>query len=566
MVKKWVVGVWTAILVIALAAGCGNTGGTSSGNSSNSGASPGNEATEPEQTKPEQAENGTPAEKPTITVAILDIHKVAPSEGTHEDNRWTRWINDNGPVNVKFVSIPWGEQREKYTTMFASGDAPDLIQTISRQFIDQLIDQKLLMPVDDLVQNASTTYKETLAEYPQLEKVLRKSDGNMYELGSVYGVGFNQILLIRDDWLANLNLDVPQTMEQLYEAAKAFTEQDPDGNGQDDTIGINLSFIGKSNVRWAFEDVDWVARDGNMVRAWDEMSESTAFMERLYADGLVDKDFLTDTSGAKAEQDWLTGKLGIYFIGGANGNGGFEKVNSFRRNNPEGSFIPIAFPESPSGQFGLWSVPFQAYTAINANAAHPEAVMQYVDFINRDDTARTLKYGLEGEHWNMGGNGCPVAIDTDKNAQELGYTALYYDWLYSGIKFGKCNEFVNTLDPSDPGNEPFIRLQEQVHEAYGKADQLAPGVTNQAYFPKLPDDLQVTVNNVQKPISDMMDKAIVDSNYSVEQAIADAKNLWDRSGGGKVEQFYQSWYAENKDNLITTKDVYDIYASQRSMN
>lgn len=556
MVRKRYAGLLSAMLVFALLIGCSNNGTKNTETQT-----PAAENSP----KPTSSESAPPAEKPTITVAILDIQKVAPEEGTHEENRWTKWINENGPVNVKFVSIPWGEQKEKYTTMFASGDAPDLIQTVNRQFINQLIDQKLVMPLDDLVQNASTTYKSILAEYPQLDKVVRKSDGKMYEFGSVYGVSFNQIMLIRDDWLKNLGLSVPQTMDELYEVAKAFTEKDPDGNGAKDTLGINLSFIGKANLKWAFEDVEWVGRDGKMVKAWDEKSEATAFFKKLYAEGLVDKDFLTDTSGAKAEQDWLTGKLGIYFLSGANGNAGLEKIKSFKTNNPEGSFIPITFPASPSGQFGLWTVPFQAYTAVNAKAKNPEAVMQYVDFINQDDTSSTLKYGIEGENWNRGANGCPVAIDADKNALQLGYSALYYDWLYSGIKFGKCKEFVSTLDPADPNNKAFIDMQAQVDEAYGRADLPAPGVTNDAYLPKLPDDLQLIVSNVTKPISDMMDKAIVDSKYSVEQAMTDAKDLWNKSGGEKIEQFYQDWYAANTDTLITTQDVFEIYQSQINM-
>ena len=44
--------------------------------------------------------------------------------------------------------------------------------------------------------------------------------------------------MIRKDWLAKLGLKEPQTVDDLYTIAKAFTEQDPDGNGKKDTYGL----------------------------------------------------------------------------------------------------------------------------------------------------------------------------------------------------------------------------------------------------------------------------------------------------------------------------------------
>lgn len=44
-------------------------------------------------------------------------------------------------------------------------------------------------------------------------------------------VAMAMMMFIRQDWLDNLNLEIPTTMEELKAVAKAFTEQDPDGNG-----------------------------------------------------------------------------------------------------------------------------------------------------------------------------------------------------------------------------------------------------------------------------------------------------------------------------------------------
>ena len=43
---------------------------------------------------------------------------------------------------------------------------------------------------------------------------------------------------IRQDWLDKLGLEPPKNLEELKKVARAFIEQDPDGNGKKDTMGI----------------------------------------------------------------------------------------------------------------------------------------------------------------------------------------------------------------------------------------------------------------------------------------------------------------------------------------
>ena len=54
--------------------------------------------------------------------------------------------------------------------------------------------------------------------------------------------GINE-MWIRQDWLDSLGLEAPRTWDELVKVAEAFVTQDPDGNGEDDTIGI----LGPSN-------------------------------------------------------------------------------------------------------------------------------------------------------------------------------------------------------------------------------------------------------------------------------------------------------------------------------
>jgi putative aldouronate transport system substrate-binding protein len=64
---------------------------------------------------------------------------------------------------------------------------------------------------------------------------------------------------------------------------------------------------------------------------------------------------------------------------------------------------------------------------------------------------------------------------------------------------------------------------------------------------------------VKEPISDLWSRAIVGGkSATVEKAVEDAKALWSKSEGQKVEDFYANWYRENKDTWVFTEDLYDM--------
>ena len=82
-----------------------------------------------------------------------------------------------------------------------------------------------------------------LEEFPNLAEISEDRLESSRIDGRIYGVPFLKPIarygvLVRKDWLDNLGLDVPSTLEELAAVAQAFTEDDPDGNGTDDTVGF----------------------------------------------------------------------------------------------------------------------------------------------------------------------------------------------------------------------------------------------------------------------------------------------------------------------------------------
>ncbi|UUZ93409.1 extracellular solute-binding protein [Paenibacillus sp. P25] len=120
--------------------------------------------------EPAGANGSTSAKRGKINVSVYDRGNIAASEGTIENNRWTKWINENGPVDVSFTAIPRNNAKEKVNTLFSSGSAPDLLFEYSPEIKNPLYAQKQLMPIDDMINKYSTVYKKSAGANARPEK------------------------------------------------------------------------------------------------------------------------------------------------------------------------------------------------------------------------------------------------------------------------------------------------------------------------------------------------------------------------------------------------------------
>ena len=102
-------------------------------------------------------------------------------------------------------------------------------------------------------------------------------------------------------------LDMPETFEEFKEVMRAFTEDDPDGNGADDTYGFVSSYQGPYNREWnglEFLAVamgapnEWRYENGEMVPdfATDQWLTMLTYIKDMYDSGYMNKDFAEITA------------------------------------------------------------------------------------------------------------------------------------------------------------------------------------------------------------------------------------------------------------------------------
>ncbi|MEK8126667.1 extracellular solute-binding protein [Paenibacillus filicis] len=547
--KQWMAG----MMVFTLAGGTLLAGCSSS--KSGAGTEPGTDGAQKEPKK-------------DITVSIYDRGNVSPNEGTIENNRWTKWVNENGPANVKFVAIPRTKPEEKINVLYASGSAPDLLFEYSPNVKDPLQQQKQFMPIDQLIDKTSTEYKKVLQEYPALKKAGMKSDGKLYYFGRINWVEPNRGVLIRTDWLKKLGLSMPKTTDDLYEVIKAFTEQDPDGNGKKDTYGISLSGNSSFSLKQIFGATSkWVVKNNELVLDWDRQKAYYTIVKRLYDEGLVDKDFATDTNGAKSKQDFITGKTGIYGILTTDivNDTLLGTIDPLKKNVPEAEVAFLPYPKSPFGSFvPTLKNPVQMTAAVSATAKNPDAVMKYIDFMLKEPTTKALEYGIEGTHYKIT-DGCAEIIDAKKSKTEVSDLTVDMRMLENnGNSFNACKVPLVAYK-SDPRKDEYQKAYESFRDTYLTFDRSYPELTHSEHMPSSPKDLNTIEANSDKANGDIWLKAIVSGDkYSIDQALKDTQDTWSKSGGKQVEEWYKKWYESDRSNSILANDIFDIAKKQNA--
>ncbi|TCM99103.1 putative aldouronate transport system substrate-binding protein [Paenibacillus sp. BK033] len=411
--KKWLILLsMTALLGVSACSG------------GNNGPSP-NTATEPDNSQPSaESSNASATDGPFAkyedTVKItLGRQGVSgnnlPAGDTLEDNEYLRYVEErlNVDVQYEFSVEDLKAYNQKVTLAIASNNIPDVMIVDEQQF-HQLAKANMLADLTDIYEDyASPLIKEYYNSYTG-DRVLNtgKIDGKLYALPNTNIDGNFQLLWIRKDWLDKLQLQLPKTVDDVKGIVKAFVEQDPDGNGAKDTTGLlgDPTIVGDGGF-FTFDPIfnayhsypkSWFKdEEGNIFygSTTPETKQALGVLRDMYANGLIDKEFLTrkweDNAGLVS-----SGRAGILFAPWFAGWAMSDAVKA----NANADWVPLAVPLDDVGQRNIVpSVPSGSFLVVNKNAKNPEAVLKVLNVeyegIRLIDPATQELYKGQGVGW-----------------------------------------------------------------------------------------------------------------------------------------------------------------------
>lgn len=124
-----------------------------------------------------------------------------------------RFMKDHPKVNIDIEQFSWSEFYTKWTTGISTGNVPDISSALPNH-VTEMIDADAILPLDDVIDDIGRDrfYEAALKE--------GEKDGKNY---SVPLYSHAQLMWYRKDLLEKAGLDVPQTWDQLKDAAEKLT-------------------------------------------------------------------------------------------------------------------------------------------------------------------------------------------------------------------------------------------------------------------------------------------------------------------------------------------------------
>jgi putative aldouronate transport system substrate-binding protein len=323
-------------------------------------------------------------EPTTFTIGKNCGTAAMPDGDTCTDNRMRRYIKDRLNIEVQHAweVTSWDQYTQRQDLTIASGDLPDVMIVDGRQ-LQQLAEAELIQDLSAVYEEyASPFIKEAYGMTEGLALEQATLDGKLMGLPNVLKDGdYFPMLWLRQDWLENLGLEAPETLEEIKEVARAFKEDDPDGNGESDTVGLLAS------ENWVFDFQPFFTYFGAFPGAWvdnaageviygsvtPEMKEALTLLQSWYQEGLIDPEFAT-LSGDTFEQKLVGGRAGM--VVGPWWETCCPLINSVT-NDPNAEWVPVFAPIPEDNVYRPISDSLTAsFIVVRKDYAHPEAVMK----------------------------------------------------------------------------------------------------------------------------------------------------------------------------------------------
>ncbi|ANX00285.1 hypothetical protein CSTERLE_01100 [Thermoclostridium stercorarium subsp. leptospartum DSM 9219] len=322
--------------------------------------------------------------------------------------------------DIKLEFLLNSAYEDQLNTRMAAGNLPALV----------VITGKTASVINYCRAGAFWDITDEYKKYPNLAKANEIVMNNISIDGRIYGIyrarplGRNGISY-RKDWLENLGLEEPKTMDDLYNVLKAFTYNDPDGNNVNDTYGMTwckyygpldqISVALGAPNKWKVED------DGTFVPDFDtpEYMEAMKYMRKLYEEGLINRDYAAlETSDWT--KDFQNGKSGVH-IDVSDQAWRFQK--KFIEMGMDDDIVWVmGMPEGPFGKRILPTSGHVGFVAISKAGAPTEEDMRdalnFLDLCNTKEAQNILYFGVEGIHYDLTEEGYVKRRQFDQDPME----------------------------------------------------------------------------------------------------------------------------------------------------
>ncbi|WP_135554833.1 extracellular solute-binding protein [Paenibacillus cymbidii] len=309
-------------------------------------------------------------------------------------------------VEVEYIHPAPGKEGEQLNLMIASGDLPDIIWNDWTKYPggpEKAIADNVIAKLNDVQSKYAPNYTAYLKQHPDIDKMVKTDAGSYYSFPIIKGD--TSILVsagpsMRKDWLDELGLPIPTTMDEWYTVLKAFKEKEgavapfsPYWSFQGNVLPWG-TFVGAYGITKGFFVDNGKVKYGSIEPAYKDF---LATMNVWFKEKLLDNNFATlDTKTVDA--NILDGRSGATVSSHASGVA--KWMTAMKDKDPKFQIVGVPYPVLKKGdtpQFGQYSLPYIGFgAAISAKSKNKEAAAMFLDYLYSEAGSMLANFGIEG--------------------------------------------------------------------------------------------------------------------------------------------------------------------------
>lgn len=305
-----------------------------------------------------------------------------------------------------FNAEAWQTQ---FTLMLASDSLPDLVldNGLSLSEVSDLGSQGYFLALNDLIGKYAPNIAAMFEKHPDFKMYSTSADGNIYTVaGLVESISVNRAWINRN-WLENVGMAFPTSVEELKSVLIAFRDQDANGNGdphdeipmsnfnnQLQKLMVNCFGISSTKGIYLLEE-----KDGRVIlgETTENYKAYLKFMKELWDENLLDHDNFIQTEEefrSKASRE-IVGAFFDWAPFVAAGKALDYDQNFYWLGSLTSEYSPnrIIYQNSP--------VLARPSFLVNAKTQHAKEIVRLIDYFFSEEGQLAGKYGYEGMNYDM---------------------------------------------------------------------------------------------------------------------------------------------------------------------
>ena len=363
-----------------------------------------------------------------VTDEVVEYTICAPDVTYVNDlneNTLTPWIQEKTNVKINFEEIPDTEWDTKVNLLIASDELPDafIYGGFSAAELADYGSQGVFLALNDIIEEHGHYVKQVFDQQEALPGAYTALDGNIYTLPDInecYHCFYSMRAWINQQWLTNLGLEYPNTVDEFVNVLRAFKEQDANGNGDpNDEIPFSgnatswnstiYPFLLNSFLHYDTSNLS-VKEDGTVIFTpiQPEFKEGLQWIASLIDEGLIEKEALTQTEeqlktkGSNLDTALLGGfTSAVWWSGVGNDNGEGSRCREYSGLSPL---------EGPNGvRISPWAgTGFNMGNSVITTACEdPVPLFKMLDYMLSDEATLRSQIGELGVDYNEPTEGAP---------------------------------------------------------------------------------------------------------------------------------------------------------------